>query len=156
MRSFFLNASDLTDDDEIMLFKQGEVVVQAAGGFIWSKSQLRNLLSPELVIILVSRGEQDLIIVKLPEESDLPRESQVSSLRGLLFNSEDALVKAGKGNQILDWYHSHQFCGYCAAPTAPFENQLAFVCERCNHHFFPRINPCVIVLVTQGFILGKK
>lgn len=32
----------------------------------------------------------------------------------------------------------------------PAEQQLMLQCGHCEHHVYPRINPCVIVLITRG------
>jgi NAD+ diphosphatase len=56
--------------------------------------------------------------------------------------------------------HRHRFCGSCGAPTVPQDNGRVMVCERegCGTEFFPRVDPAVIVLVTDGdrALLGRQ
>ena len=52
--------------------------------------------------------------------------------------------------QLLDWQDTHRFCGTCGAPNQATEKEHAMVCHRCNINNYPRISPCVIVLVTHG------
>ncbi|MGQ9424617.1 NAD(+) diphosphatase [Gilvimarinus sp. F26214L] len=52
--------------------------------------------------------------------------------------------------QVFNWDRSHQYCGQCGSPTVAHLGERARVCERCALHYYPRISPCVIVLITRG------
>jgi NAD+ diphosphatase len=53
--------------------------------------------------------------------------------------------------QLLEWKKTHRFCGCCGSPMQPHPNgELAMACTACDHHAYPRINPCVIVAITRG------
>ncbi len=148
MRNFFLTSDDYQVGDQFVLFYSGEIIVRD-DQFIWSMDEVSSLFPHVLHQVLIQR-DSGLVAIDLAEDAPLPESASQVSLRSLLFNSEDALLTAGKANQVLDWYRAHRFCGYCGAQTSHGENELVVVCERCQHHFFPRINPCVIVLVTRG------
>ena len=62
-----------------------------------------------------------------------------------------------RGKQILAWYRDHRFCGRCAAPCLPVDGERAMACSQCNFQAYPRISPCVIVLVHRGdeVLLGR-
>ncbi|MGN0241098.1 MAG: NAD(+) diphosphatase [Candidatus Weimeria sp.] len=47
------------------------------------------------------------------------------------------------------WYGSNRFCGRCAAPLQLAEKERALVCPHCKNTIYPRINPAVIVAVTD-------
>jgi NAD+ diphosphatase len=57
---------------------------------------------------------------------------------------------AGRAVQILEWERSHRFCGRCGAATEFHAIERSVVCPACHFTQYPRINPCVIVLVTRG------
>jgi NAD+ diphosphatase len=57
---------------------------------------------------------------------------------------------AGRGAQLLEWYRSHKFCGSCGQPTILHERDQAMTCNTCQRSYYPRISPCIIVLVTRG------
>ena len=64
---------------------------------------------------------------------------------------DDWFAVAGRGAQILAWADTHRFCGRCGTPTGGHpQGERARVCVSCGLSVYPRINPCVIGLVTRG------
>lgn len=57
-----------------------------------------------------------------------------------------AAITAG---HLYSWYSSCRFCGSCGAPLVPSGTERAMVCLSCKKVFYPRINPAVIVGVTD-------
>ena len=51
---------------------------------------------------------------------------------------------------VVQWHLDHQFCGRCGRPTVSNDDERAKVCHQCEIHFYPRLSPCVIVLITRG------
>lgn len=58
------------------------------------------------------------------------------------------------------WQHRHGFCGACGQPNRLFSSGHKLVCsnEECGRQSFPRIDPAIIVLVTEGdaCLLGRN
>ena len=54
------------------------------------------------------------------------------------------------GRQILEFNRTHKYCGRCGEPTRQHEKESALYCARCEHFYYPRVSPCIIVLVTRG------
>lgn len=72
----------------------------------------------------------------------------INSLRGkeqryLVFASWTALHLAG-------WYASNRYCGTCGHATVPASDERALDCPVCGRRIYPRIQPAVIVGVTNG------
>jgi NAD+ diphosphatase len=63
---------------------------------------------------------------------------------------EQLFALAGRASQLLDWERDHQFCGRCGAPMEVDLDERAMGCEPCGTINYPRISPCIIVLVTRG------
>lgn len=51
---------------------------------------------------------------------------------------------------LAKWYQSSRFCGTCGAKTEFDTTERAMVCPKCGNKIYPRINPAVIVGVTNG------
>jgi len=51
---------------------------------------------------------------------------------------------------LWKWYESSKFCGACGEKTDFDRAERAKVCPRCKNRIYPRINPAVIVGVTNG------
>lgn len=64
--------------------------------------------------------------------------------------NEDLFAMASRALQILQWENSHVFCSRCGARTEDHPRDFAKVCPACGYTQYPRISPCIIVLVTRG------
>jgi NAD+ diphosphatase len=76
----------------------------------------------------------------------------------LLERREGALLALARA--ILYWHARHRFCGLCGSPTKSEEAGHMRRCTNpeCNAMHFPRTDPAVIMLVTQGerALLGRN
>lgn len=52
--------------------------------------------------------------------------------------------------QISSWKRQHQFCGQCGQATQESTTELATICHPCNIYNYPRISPCIMVLIVRG------
>lgn len=64
--------------------------------------------------------------------------------------SEIEYLLASRSLQLLTWHKQHQFCGQCGTQTTNHTGELALTCSACNIIFYPRISPCIMVLITRG------
>lgn len=98
-------------------------------------------------IYLGQLGMQPLYVSQLHAEAVV----EVQNLYALLGQlAEDHFALAGRAVQISDWYVNHQFCGRCGAPNLIADRERAMRCEPCNLLHYPRLSPCIIVLITNG------
>lgn len=76
---------------------------------------------------------------------------QSGNLYHLLGRVDDALFAlTGRAAQILAWERDHRFCGRCGSAMTLNDRERAMSCAQCETLLYPRIAPCVIVLVTRG------
>lgn len=66
----------------------------------------------------------------------------------LLPAPEAATLAYARG--LAHWHRGHRHCGYCGSPTRPVQGGHARHCGTCPREHFPRTDPAVIVLVTDG------
>ncbi|MCL5042844.1 MAG: NAD(+) diphosphatase [Gammaproteobacteria bacterium] len=72
-------------------------------------------------------------------------------LRGLIGQVEDVMFRVlGLAQQLDGWYETHQFCGRCGTRMQPHSNDRAMHCEPCAQTQYPKLAPCIIVLITRG------
>ena len=74
----------------------------------------------------------------------------LKALRDLAYVSETAFMLCARARNLLDWYRQHRFCGQCGQPTERIKGEPATSCSKCRLRFYPRISPCVIVVITRG------
>ncbi len=54
------------------------------------------------------------------------------------------------GWHLYTWYKNNRFCGRCGGETVHAQAERALRCPVCGNLIFPRINPVIIVAVTDG------
>lgn len=62
----------------------------------------------------------------------------------------DPIYAAFTGLHLYKWYRTNRFCGACGSLTVHDDRQRMLRCPSCGNLIFPRINPAVIVAVTNG------
>lgn len=72
------------------------------------------------------------------------------SLRDTATINETLFTLASRARALLEWRQQHRYCGQCGQPTVQVTNEFAMACSDCHLRFYPRISPCIIVLVTDG------
>ena len=98
----------------------------------------------------LGRIEQELWYMLEWPLATLPSSWVSVNARQVLAESEVAFAIASRATQMAIWRQQHRYCGQCGAPTQLAEQAHFCFCEPCRLRFYPRINPCVIVLVTRG------
>lgn len=80
-----------------------------------------------------------------------PLQYQKGSLYHILGRVDEQLFAlAGRASQLLDWERDHRYCGRCGSQMRVDTQERAMRCDPCRVINYPRIAPCVIVLVTRG------
>jgi NAD+ diphosphatase len=102
------------------------------------------------------------VLLDLPAEitPSVPGASfeELRSLVALLPEDEAQLLAYARA--LLVWRSRHRHCGVCGAPTEARSAGHLLACTRssCGAEFFPRIDPAIIVLVTdqRRALLGRQ
>ena len=93
-----------------------------------------------------------------PASSPGARFEDLRHLAAVLPIDEAGLL--GYARAIVCWRRRHRFCGTCGATTLPAKGGHMLVCSdpTCRHEQFPRIDPAIIVLVSDGdrALLGRQ
>lgn len=94
---------------------------------------------------------KDCQVWELSPEAKAATDFKLVELRSLLASSGDEeFTMACRAVQLLDWQHRHQFCGTCGSAMESASSEHSMRCDPCNVSNYPRISPCVIVVVTRG------
>lgn len=83
----------------------------------------------------------------------------VMDLRSLLLSTtDDQFSLVSRAVQMLEWQKTHRYCGACGSPTESATTDHALKCLACDISVYPRISPCVIVVVRDGerCLLGRQ
>lgn len=114
-----------------------------------------------LVLLGWYQGTRCVLLDAMATPPDLPAGTGLEELRPLLTElpaAEAAVLACARA--LLVWRARHQHCGVCGAPTAPRQAGHCLRCtsSECGNEFFPRLDPAVIVLVSDGdrALLGRQ
>ena len=99
------------------------------------------------------KGSEEDCLPRFPApdgtDADWPRYS-LQELRSLKLCGNRDIFAAYTAFHLRQWYRTSVFCGACGARTVFDEKERAKVCPECGNRIYPRINPAVIIGVTNG------
>lgn len=83
-------------------------------------------------------------------EGALPagRPAELRAVSALLPVGQASTLAYARG--LAHWHQGHRFCGACGQPTRVAQGGHVRRCQGCGRDSFPRTDPAVIVLVTDG------
>ena len=100
--------------------------------------------------LLFTHDEQGIARDLLAEEP-IPEGLQLVPIRQLITSwSKEQFLQASRAVQLLEWRRNHKFCSHCGHPTEVHPTEYAMVCPSCRYHQYPRVNPCIITVITRG------
>lgn len=93
------------------------------------------------------------------QHPDLPHDHRFTELRAVMtrLSAHDGeLAVTARG--LFNWHRSHGFCARCGAPSEVHMAGWQRACGACGAHHFPRSDPVVIMLVTEGnsILVGRS
>ncbi|MAL99709.1 MAG: NAD(+) diphosphatase [Alteromonadaceae bacterium] len=139
-----------TASSRMLVFSGNELIGEDATSAepMFRYADLTRLGTQPLEPILVARwNDEDVYAVALAEP---PAEFSRRGLHSVLSAGQpDFAALASTALQLLHWQRDNRFCGRCGAATRLHAKERAFFCDSCQHRFFPRLSPCVIVAIRR-------
>jgi len=136
---------------------------QPAAAMITVGDSLSRLADPEKLILLGRFQGRPTFVAEFEGEEPPPlsEHAEFVDLRrngGLLDFEEAGLLAYARA--MISWRNRHRFCGRCGSPTQAGLAGHVMSCSKdgCGQQAFPRLDPAVIVLVTDGerALLGRQ
>ena len=155
-----VNASP-SENSPVYIFRRDSLLINTEGGFrLPSYSELSEYLAENdgaKIIFLFRINEEKRFLLLPPLSSgEMHSERGVHFLYRKIFDirmsglcSKTELFAITTAYHLSVWYNSNRFCGRCAAPLELSKKERALVCPHCKNTVYPRINPAVIVAVTD-------
>ncbi|MDQ4106346.1 MAG: NAD(+) diphosphatase [Actinomycetota bacterium] len=135
------------------IFRGEEVLVREAGGSVTPMAGPPEDLGLDTLFVQ-DIGELDgkrCFAAEVEGDMEGLEDTSFRDLRAMLGSIDEGFfAMAGRAKQIVNWNRSHRFCGRCGAGTVPGPTRLSKECPRCGMHFYPRLSPAAIVLITRG------
>lgn len=92
-------------------------------------------------LVKESQGENEIASQK---------EFEFVPLREFCFENEAESPLALRAKGIVSWHDTYRHCPKCGARFHDDKNETALICPECDFRLFPRIEPCVIVMIYRG------
>lgn len=100
---------------------------------------------------LIFQAGDQVIARDLGAQEEIPEGFQLVPIRYLITLWPAAqFVHASRAVQLLEWRRNHKFCSHCGHETQVHPTQYAMVCPQCRYHQYPRVQPCIITIITRG------
>ena len=130
---------------EFLTSKNSEFLIFEEDDLKWSEMEMFN---KQFIGYL---NDQPCYLLEITPESKLDDDLVLTPLRNLLGRIPDSLFTVcSRSLQLSEWIRNNQFCGVCGTKLKMHETERAMFCDCNNVLVYPRISPCVIVLVTRG------
>ena len=131
--------------------------------FLANDAPLLAAAEPARLVLLGWYQGARCVLIDLPADAapSTPPGTSFEELRPLstLLSAEDAGLLA-YARALSLWRARARYCGACGAPTLPSHAGHCLICTNpeCAHEFFPRLDPAIIVLVSDGerALLGRQ
>lgn len=128
----------------------GRDLIVRPDGLPLAFSDLKKLKALHEKADFIEEKEFGYCAVGLPEGT-LPEGFSAKPVRQVFAEADESLVLTlSRARAILTWLAETKFCLKCGTLMSDHESLTAKVCSGCNKLLFPRIEPCVIVLVNKG------
>jgi NAD+ diphosphatase len=106
----------------------------------------------------IAGDAEPLALLETLTDAEKPRFQELLAAGPRLGHRDGALLAYAKG--LIYWHSRHRFCGVCGSVTVPVEAGHVRRCTNpdCKTSHFPRTDPAVIMLVTDGerVLLGRQ
>ena len=137
--------SIILKNQEFLTSKNSDFLIFEEDDLKWSEMEMVN---KQFIGYL---NEKPCYILEIAEDSKLDNDLILTPLRNLLGRIPDSLFTiCSRSLQLSEWRRNNQFCGVCGKKMKMHETERAMLCECNNVLVYPRISPCIIVLVTNG------
>lgn len=136
------------------------MVVYAHGQFLSNKQDqvlfefntLHETIKQAGHIISIGLWNQTAVyLLILNEQTQVLADTYWQLLRPLMLKTDPVTFNMlGYASQIASWFIDHKYCGRCGEQMQRENTEHRMSCPSCQHSAYPRLNPCMIILVTKG------
>lgn len=95
----------------------------------------------------IAEKETSLSALELPQDICLAGTDELPLREYFSTHTEEENGAAARAKTLLSWSKKMQYCPACGKPLTFCADESAKKCTECGELYFPRIEPCIIVLV---------
>ena len=132
---------------------RGSDVVIRQDGEAMEFTDLKELQALSASSLFFEEKHTDICVLGIPQTSPIPERFDTTTLRNYFAeHGETRTLPYFRAKALYEWLDRTQFCPRCGTHLVPGTNEeeTSLVCTNCHNTIFPRIEPCIIVLVNHG------
>lgn len=127
-----------------------EIVVKEDGSLL-AFEDLETIKGSVAISEYFEEKSMGIRVLGITAKENLPEKYKTIMLREFFaIHSEEENFKAFRAKALLEWRFNTKFCGRCGGKLEEHSSLTARQCPSCGNLIFPRIEPCIIVLITKG------
>ena len=141
---------ELREEDTVFYFdEKGKLLSWEKNGKLTflSKKDIKD--QPSIYLFSIDDHRYFLVMEKPDQLKEGYAYLTIREVRDICAEGPDVFA-AFTAYHLWRWYADNVYCGRCAEKLEPDEKERAMKCPKCGNMIFPRINPAVIVGVTNG------
>ena len=138
-------------DSPLFFFRGDKLLAKVSDGNLILPVCGEFTMTPDQTVFLFAVDEREMFLC-LEDGCALPEGYDLYPLRSLRKEAEgpkEMLFAAFTAVHLAHWYGMNRFCGCCGARMVPAPDERAMDCPACGRRLYPRIQPAVIVGVTN-------
>lgn len=114
-------------------------------------TQLSELSKQTTDNIFIEEKETRICALSIRNENELPANYEQILLRTFFYqNDENLISKTSRAKALTEWINNTRYCNICGHKLTPHLSLSALHCAHCQNIIFPRIEPCVIVVIKHN------
>ncbi|MCK7551224.1 MULTISPECIES: NAD(+) diphosphatase [Marinobacter] len=137
------------EPDSPVLAIRGSAVLRINGDWLSPWQQVRPLVSGAVEPVNLGQwGGQPCFVVEA--DSGFEGDQEEVPLRDAILGMPGAPTEMlSTAFQVWQWWRDHRYCGRCGGVTGLHALERARWCEPCGIPWYPRVAPCVIVMIRR-------
>lgn len=101
--------------------------------------------------VSLAEEETDLRMLEISDTAHLPEGLQSMEIRAYFAtHGEEDNYRMSRAKGLLSWRRNTRYCPKCGAALSDSPTLTARECPECKSLHFPKIEPCIIVIVRKG------
>ena len=101
-------------------------------------------------VFLFSIDDDDYFLTETDEEPEGYEKLTLNDIRKMKLSSNREIFAAFTAYHLWKWYSVNKHCGVCGGKMQHSPKSRSLKCAKCGNKVYPRINPAVIIGVTNG------
>jgi NTP pyrophosphohydrolases containing a Zn-finger, probably nucleic-acid-binding len=133
--------------DRVYCFRGREILVDAQGEALGAELPA----NPSVVLRTCHDSLSGCSGVLLAPDAEAPADGRFIPIPSYFHAHEDGEnARTSRMKGYVNWLDSTRFCPFCGHPLQLHASENALECPACGRLHYPRIEPCIISLITRG------